>query len=235
MNAKGRRKVVSENKNIKDNWQENIYVPPSDIQIDGIAPIEEIVSEEDMSFPSLHGKIVQIAKGSILNATLQSAINSQSVAKNDVITAMLEQDWFYAGSLIAPAGSVLYGQVVDAQKAGYAFGNGEIEITFTELLTMDGQKINLGANKVKFASNINRPVKVASQVVTGAVLGVATSALYALISGGDVSRGVAIGASVGGAGGLVRAGLQKGQDVEIPMGTRLQIKFTESINVSPLY
>ena len=137
--------------------------------------------------------------------------------------------------MIAPIGSILYGQVVDSQKAGYAFGNGEIEITFTELLTTNGEKINLSANKVNFSSEINRTVKISSKVITGALLGTATSVVYALISGGNISKSIAVGAGIGGAGGLINAGLQKGQDIEIPLGTRLQIKFTEVINVNPKY
>ena len=61
----------------------------------------------------------------------------------------LDDDWIYNNVLIAPAGSILYGKVTDSQKAGYAYGNGEIEITFNELLTTEGQKFNLAANKVK--------------------------------------------------------------------------------------
>lgn len=234
LTPKGRKKVISENKNI-NNWQENIYEPSSNIEIDGFAPIEEIVSDDNVPFSPLKGQVIQISKGETINAILQSAISSQSISKNDIITAVLEYDWYYNNNLVAPAGSILYGQVVGAQKAGYAYGNGEIEITFTEMLTMDGQKHNLAANKVKFSTQINRPVKIASQMIAGAILGVATGTIYALISGGDVSRGLAIGAGVGGAGGLVRAGVQKGQNVEIAAGTNLQIKFTEGMNITPSY
>lgn len=228
-----RNKIISENKNIKENWQEDIFIPPSEIE--GIAPIDEITSDTNIPFSSLKGQIIQIPKGETINAVLQSSINSQSVNTNDIITAVLNQDWIYKNNLIAPAGSILYGQVIDAQKAGYAYGNGEIEITFTEMLTMDGQKFNLAANKVKLSSEINRGVKIASQALTGAILGVASGVMYALITGGDVSRGLAIGAGVGGAGGLVRSGLQKGEDIEIPSGTNLQIKFLEAMNFAPAY
>ncbi len=231
----GRNRVLSKNKNVNDNWQENIYTPPNEIEIAGIAPVDEIVEETQIPFTPLRGQVIQIAKGETINATLQSSINSQSVSQNDIITAILSYDWIYKNNLIAPAGSILYGRVVDAQKAGYAYGNGEIEITFTEILTMDGQKFNLAPNRVKLASEINRPVKIASQVISGAILGVASGVLYALISGGDVSRGLAIGAGVGGAGGLVTSGLQKGEDIEIPSGTNLQIKFLESMNFTPIY
>lgn len=234
LKPKGRKKLISENKNTQDNWQENIYTP-SDIKIDGIAKIEEGGEDTELPFSTLRGQIIQIPKGETISAVLQSSINSQSVSANDIITAVLNYDWIYKNNLIAPAGSILYGRVVDAQKAGYAYGNGEIEITFTEMLTLDGQKFNLASNRVRYTSEINRSVKITSQVITGALFGVASGVLYALISGGDVARGLAIGAGVGGAGGLIKAGVQKGEEIEIASGANLEIKFLEAMKFAPSY
>ncbi len=227
-----KNELISENKNIKDNWQENIFTPPPDIKN---TPNSEIGLDNQVPFSGLRGQVVHIPKGHTITATLQSSIDSQSITQDDVITATLSQDWYYNSTLIAPAGSILYGHVVRAKKAGYAHGNGEIEITFNELLTVDGQKFNLAANSVKLTSGVNRSVKIASRVITGAILGVASGALYAIISGGDISRGLAWGAGAGGVGGLVNSGLQKGQNIEVPSGAHLQIKFTEAMNVATYY
>ena len=227
LTAKG-QKIISKNKNVNEEIG-TIFSPldeisPSTIKIEKVIPVEP-----------LQGVVVHIPAGYIIDATLQSSINSQSVSQNDIITAVLEEDWYYNSSLVAQSGSIFYGRVNDAKKAGYAYSNGEIEITFTEILTPTGVKINLPNNNVKLSAQVNRPVKVAAEVIAGAIGGLATGVLYALISGGDVSRGVIYGASAGGAGGLIHSAVQKGEDVEIPSGTRLQIRFMDALNIVPVY
>ena len=227
-----KRKTISENKNVTMDNEATIFQPQEQNEI---RTIQSNVDSFQIPFSELKGRVVHIPKGTIIESVLQSAISSQSVLENDIITAVFEQDWMYDGALIAPAGSILYGKVIDAQKAGYAYGNGLIKIKFTEVLTMDGQRFTLSDNIVELSTGINRSVKVTSRVIGGAIMGVMAGTLYALISGGDVASGVAWGASVGGAGGAVNATLQKGQDVEIPTGTRLQIKLVEPMSVTPIY
>lgn len=225
------RKTISENKNTTLD-EPTVFEPQeTDINISGV----QNTNAFHIPFSELKGRVVHLPKGVIIDAVLQSAISSNSIMEKDVITAVLERDWMYNGNLIAPSGSILYGTVVDAQKAGYAYGNGEIEIRFTEVLSMDGQRFSLPDNSVKLETGINRTVKVTSRVVGGAIMGVVAGTLYALVSGGDVASGVAVGASIGGAGGAVSAVAQKGQDVEIPMGTPLQIKLEEPMTVTPTY
>ncbi|MBQ2871858.1 hypothetical protein IJE86_09155, partial [bacterium] len=225
------RKTISENKNTTLD-EPTVFEPQeTDINISSVQNTDAF----HIPFSELKGRVVHLPKGVIIDAVLQSAISSNSIMEKDVITAVLERDWMYNGNLIAPSGSILYGTVVDAQKAGYAYGNGEIEIRFTEVLSMDGQRFSLPDNSVKLETGINRTVKVTSRVVGGAIMGVVAGTLYALVSGGDVASGVAVGASIGGAGGAVSAVAQKGQDVEIPMGTPLQIKLKEPMTVTPTY
>ena len=223
------RMVISENKHTQTDANV-IFSPLDEISSTHTQKIEKVVP-----ISPLQGIVIHIPAGYELEVVLQSSISSQSVVQNDIITAILENDWVYNGNLIAPSGSILYGQVIDAQKAGYAHGNGEIEITFKEILSTTGTKISLPNNIVKLSTQINRPVKIAADVIAGSVVGIATGVIYALISGGNVSRGVIYGASAGGAGGLVRSSLQKGQEIEISTGTKLQIKLLDAMNFVPVY
>lgn len=232
------RQAVSENKNVLPDNQSTEVSKPQNTKITNPQITLPEFTETDVfnNTPStLKGRVVHIPKGEQINAVLQSAISSESLAKNDSISATLANDWRYNGIMIAPAGSILYGTATDTKKAGYAYGNGEIQITFKELLTLDGQRIQLPVNTVKLSTGINRTVKIAANVIGGAILGVASGALYALISGGDIATGLAVGAGVGGAGGALSAAAHKGQNVEIPSGTNFQIKLTESMNVAPAY
>lgn len=237
------RQTVSENKNVHPDSQstqnsDSQKSKPQNIRITNPQITVPQVTETDVfnNTPStLNGRVVHIPKGEQIIAVLQSAISSESVAKNDSISATLANDWRYSGVLIAPAGSILYGTATEAKKAGYAYGNGEIKITFKELLTQDGQRIQLPSNNVTLATGVNRGVKIAANVIGGAILGVASGALYTLISGGDIATGLAVGAGIGGAGGALTAATRKGQNVEIPSGTNFEIKFTEAMTVSPAY
>lgn len=234
------RKTISENKNVRfdvpsegsqNSGNQTAPSMPAQINIPEIKEIDVFNNTPS----ALKGRVVLIPKGEQINAVLQSSISSASVSQNDTISATLTNDWIYNGVLLAPAGSILYGTATEAKKAGYAYGNGEIQITFREMMTLDGQRIQLGSNSVKLTSGVSRSVKIASRVIGGAILGVASGALYALISGGDIATGLAVGAGVGGAGGALNAATQKGQEIDIPSGTNFEIKFTDSMNVSPAY
>ena len=52
-------------------------------------------------------------------------------------------------------------------------------------------------------------------------------------AGGDVAKGIAIGASVGAAGGVVTTAMQKGNDVEVPAGTVIRVELTKNMNAMP--
>ena len=175
----------------------------------------------------LKGHVVQIPEGSSFNVNLQSTINSQSLASNDAIAATLTEDWYYNDMLIAPKNSVVYGVAVDTQKAGLAYKNGQLGITFNELLTPSGQKISLSTNTVMLKVDASRVLKITGNVLCGAVMGLLTGTVYTLISGGNVAKGLAVGAAAGAAGGSLFAVTRTGQDVELPAGTKLNIRLTK--------
>lgn len=183
----------------------------------------------------LKGHIVQIPEGVSFNARLQSTINSESTETNDTIAATLSDDWVYNGAMIAPEGSVIYGVAVDAQNAGNAYKNGQLGITFNEILTPAGQKINLTSNIVMLKVDTNRAMKITGNILCGALMGVAAGALYTVASGGNVAAGLATGAAAGAAGGTLFAVSAQGQNVEIPEGTNLNIRLTKSMSAEIYY
>ena len=195
-----------------------------------------IYKEQDLVIPeqpTYKGTVLTVPKGAELEAVLQSSISSGSLANNDVIAATLSKDWEYKGTLIAPQGSVLYGKASDIKKAGYAYSNGKLAISFDELLTPNGDRIRLTSNKVFVAVEGNRALKIATSTVIGAVGGVVAGALWTLMSGGNVAHGIAVGSAIGASGGLINAGLQKGENAEIPAGTVINVRLIQSVEVVP--
>ena len=193
-------------------------------------------SHQEVYQPSprtVSGTVLVVPSGVSFEAILQSAISSESLAENDVIAAVLSSDWYYNGTLIAPQGSVLYGKATDVKKAGYAYANGKLAMTFDEILTPSGDRIRLTSNKVYVEIKDKRIAKIAGNVLIGAIGGVVTGALYSLISGGDIVGGLAVGSAVGAAGGMVTAVAHKGEGAEVPAGTAIIVKIVQPIEVVP--
>lgn len=182
---------------------------------------------------TITGTVLVVPSGESFEAVLQSAISSESLAEQDTIAAVLSTDWYYNGTLIAPQGSVIYGRATDVKKAGYAYANGRLAMTFDEILTPNGDRIKLTTNKVYVVIKDKRVAKIAANVVIGALGGVVTGALYSLITGGDVAGGLAVGSAIGAAGGMVSAVAHKGEGAEVPAGTSIIVKLVQPIEVVP--
>lgn len=182
---------------------------------------------------TINDDYIVIKNGESLYATLQSSISSASIDKNDTIAAILEQDWKYKGKLIAPKGSILYGNATEAKRAGIFLRDGSMGIEFNQLMTPDGGRILLSSNKVTLNAHGEKKLNAVRNIACGAVMGVVSGLFYTLISGGDVAKGIAIGASVGAAGGVVTTAMQKGNDVEVPAGTVIRVELTKNMNAMP--
>ena len=181
--------------------------------------------------PRLKGQVIHIASGATFVAILQSSISSASLSKGDTIAAVLQDDWYYSNVLIAPQGSIIYGKAIDAEKARGGYGSGRLSIMFDELLTPKGDQLLLTSNVVEIEVDDKRWWKVAANVVGGALAG--ALAVLVLSSDDDKSKSAIIGASIGGVLGTVRAVTRKGEEVEIPAGTAINVRLTQPMNAMP--
>ena len=182
---------------------------------------------------TIDGSAIYIDEDTSFTVILQSTINTSSLSNNDTVAASLENNWIYKGKLIAPYGSIVYGKAIDTKRAGLFYGNGEMTVMFNTIMLPNGEQIRLATNAVTVKKNGNRVGKSVLHVVGGALVGVVSGVLYSLIAGGSVTNGIIYGASVGGAGGLVTAATQKGEDAEIPAGTIINIRLTKPMNAVP--
>ncbi len=180
----------------------------------------------------LKGSIVHIEAGQQFDAVLSSTISSDSIANNDRVSAQLEDNWIVNGILIAPAGSILNGSVVNSRPAQFAMGDGRIGLVFNQILTPDGKVINLTTNEVRIVGESSRALRIAGRTAGGALGGLLLGALF-LIGGADPGRALASGAAIGGAFGAASAIMTKGEDVHIPEGTILQILLAEPMTAQP--
>ena len=183
---------------------------------------------------SLTSSKYDIPAGITMNVVIQSDIETSSLAQNDRISAVLQEDLYVNNTLKAKSGSIVYGNVVEVKSAGGGYKNGALVLQFDTILTTDGDKLTLKTEKCNFTMpNSQRAKKIAGQVtgraVAGAVTGLLTGLLVAAFSSGtSVAQGIGYGAAIGaGAGmlsGAVTAGTAKGEDVSLMEGTALVLK-----------
>jgi len=183
---------------------------------------------------SLTSSKYDIPAGITMNVVIQSDIETSSLAQNDRISAVLQEDLYVNNTLKAKSGSIVYGNVVEVKSAGGGYKNGALVLQFDTILTTDGDKLTLKTEKCNFTMpNSQRAKKIAGQVtgraVAGAVTGLLTGLLVAAFSSGtSVAQGIGYGAAIGaGAGmlsGAVTAGTAKGEDVSLAEGTALVLK-----------
>lgn len=188
------------------------------------------------------GRVVYIPAGMVLPVTLSTSISSQIARPGDRVEAKISQN-VNLGDTSIPAGSIVTGQVTDAQ-AGRRMGRtGTLGLKFNTLRTPDGRDTPInasivggiggyseaggegtargetGGTKVKKAA-----LHTAVGAGGGALAGVAIGAIAAR-SGRGVGRGAWSGTAIGGGLGLANSMLiRRGTDVKIPSGTPLQLQ-----------
>lgn len=183
----------------------------------------------------LYGSILTVPAGTSFNITFNSGINSGSLEKYDRLTAQLTNDFKYNGHLIAPAGSLVYGLASNAKNAGYAYGNGEIELSFTELLTPDGNLLKISTEKIYLKTKSERAKKMTRDIVVGTLGSILIGAVFTSFGGSnDWGRDMLFYGSMGAVGGGLRGTMHRGKDVDIPDGTTIQVKLTQPLNTPKL-
>lgn len=176
----------------------------------------------------LTGSVIEIPEGTTFSITFDSGINSGSLEKNDKLIASLKKDFIYNGSLIAPAGSLVYGNATYAKNAGYAYGSGALEINFNQIITPDGNIIEISTEKIYIEAKNERAKKMSRDILIGTLGSMVVGTIF---TGGDNwGRNMLIYGGLGAAGGGIRGALQRGEDVDISDGTTIELKLNQPLN-----
>lgn len=187
----------------------------------------------DNSDDTLTGYIAKIEKGTSFEAYLKNSINTATAEKNDIITAVLTEDWIYNDILIAPQGSILKGKVSKAKAASIGYRNGFVQIDFDTLETPNKEIYKISVEEIDFEVDSEGKFKnAAGKVIRGAVLGAICGLIYALLAD-DASKGKStiIAASAGAATGLVQVGFETGIDAEIPIYTPITLTLDKQFRI----
>jgi hypothetical protein len=134
--------------------------------------------------------------------------------------------------LVAPAGSLVYGTTTNAKNSTYAYGSGALEIQFDEILTPDGEMLQISTEKFYMSAKSERATKMTRDVVVGALGTMLVGAAFSALGGSNNwGRDLAIYGGLGALGGGIRGTMQHGEDVRIPDGTTIKLKLSAPLEI----
>ena len=199
--------------------------------------------QQPLQYPqnnTLQGNVVMVPAGASINVMLTAPISSEYTTVGQTISMALNNDFYYDGKLIAPAGSSIYGTVIESSKAKRGGINGKLCIRFTQIFTPYGTQIPISAviktddssGVLVGGTKMDVTKEYAKDLTAGSAAGALSGLVFGALAGGNVGRGAALGTAVGAGGGLVKSIWDKGNDVEIPANAKIDIMLTQTITVS---
>jgi hypothetical protein len=164
---------------------------------------------------------VTIPAGTSLSVTVLSNLASNKSKVEDPVKASLAKPVVINGMTAVPAEAQILGTVTGASESGRVKGRAAVEFRFDRLV-VNGETYRIQTASVKREAAANRKDDVKKGTVgagAGAIVGGA-------LGGGS---GAAIGAVAGGAGTVMAT---KGDEVEIPAGTAVQVLLQDPLTVT---
>lgn len=188
----------------------------------------------------LQGNIVMVPAGAGVRATLTAPLSSEYTTTGQTVSMALGSDFNYNGQLIAPAGSTIYGTVIESSKAKRGSINGKLCVRFTQIFTPYGTQIPIsaviktddGSGVLVGGTKLDVTKEYAKDLTAGSAAGALSGLVFGALAGGDVGRGAALGTAVGAGGGLVKSVWDKGNDVVIPANATVELMLTQPITTS---
>ena len=171
-------------------------------------------------------RTVTLPAGTVFQLEIVEAASSKTSAVGDATSARIVQDVVVGGEVVVPAGSVVSGTVAEANPANRFAGMSSLGLHFDTLETPNGKE-----HPVDF---LYRTEKRGEKKKDAATIGGATvgGAILGRILKDDKSEGTKEGAIAGAVIGTAIAGATKGQEVELPAGTPVQVELTSPVTVT---
>ncbi len=168
--------------------------------------------------------MIEVPAGTLLQLELKTDLSSGTNVAGDEFKARVLEPVTMGGQVVIPERSRIWGTVTDAASAKKMTGQAHLSLAFEKVELPDGSMHALRASLTE------EGVKVGKR--TGAVIGgsAAGGALLGKIIGKD-TKGAVKGALIGAAIGTGIAAAQKGQDLELPSGTILEIALEEPLRL----
>ena len=186
------------------------------------------------------GHVIIMPAGTQFPATVNYNLSTANITAGDSVSFVLAEPFYYNGLMIAPAGSTVYGNAVIAKKAGRTGKNAQLKINFNSIMTPQGQNIPIsgkiatsdGTGILKGGTAKNTAVNYAKNTAIGAAVGALAGTALGPLSGGSVGKGAIYGTAIGGGVGVAKALVDKGAEVVIQAGERIDIILDQPITIN---
>ena len=195
--------------------------PPAEAPV-ATVPAEPTSAPTPRPTPTPRPRVV--AAGTALPIVLKQAVTTKTAKPEDPVVAEVAEDVVVDGDVLLPKGSEVHGRVLTAVRSGRVKGRARLVVTFDQVRT-DGRTLRIDATgfDVTAASSKGKDAKIAGgAAAAGAIIG-------AIASGGS---GAVKGGAIGGAAGGAAVLATRGQEVELPAGSRYKIELRKSLRLN---
>jgi hypothetical protein len=170
---------------------------------------------------------VAVPAGTRILIRMIDSIDSSKQKAGYRFTASLETNLQADNVVVAPRGTLVYGQLASASSAGRMAGSSELTIELTDIV-INGTAYPLVTSTYEVKGK-GEGSNTAKKVIGGAGLG----ALIGGLAGGG--KGAGIGVLAGAAGGTAIAASKKGQQLSIPSETLLEFRLAQPVTLPLAY
>ena len=163
--------------------------------------------------------------GTVIRASLQHALTTDSNGPGDPFTAKVVDDVKVNNTVVIPLGSTVKGVVAESRRSGRVQGRAYMSLKFTEVVLPNGRSYSIQASGT---SHTAPGTKKKDAMIIGGGAGIGT-AIGAIAGGG---KGAAIGAATGGAAGTGAVLATRGKETGFASGSALNVKLTQPVKVN---
>jgi hypothetical protein len=165
----------------------------------------------------------EIPAGTALTLVLETPLSTETTREGESVTARVDRATSDDGSVVLPGGSVLRGRVTEVDRAGRVSGRAHLAVKW-DTLTVRGESHRIAVSDLAMTAEAQhgRDAKIiGGSTAAGAIIG-------GIVNGGSgAKKGAIIGAGAG-AGAVL---INKGQDVEMPAGSRWTVHVKETVRL----
>jgi hypothetical protein len=197
----------------------------------GDPPATKVTTPADTPITSVDGRIT-VPSGTQIPLVLKQGISTKNAKPGDAVYAETAFPITLNDKVVIPAGTYVQGRISDVKRAGRVKGRAELLMHFTTLVYPSGytallpgavenmpgsekQSVNGEEGKIKQDGDKLKDLgTIAKTAGVGAGIGGLAS---------ESAKGVGIGGLAGAAAGLGYALLTRGADVQLPVGTSVQM------------
>lgn len=165
----------------------------------------------------------EVPAGTALTLVLETPLSTETTREGQSVTARVERATSEDGGVVLPGGSVLRGRVTEVDRAGRVSGRAHLAVKW-DTLTVRGESHRIAVSDLAMTAEkqFGRDAKIiGGSTAAGAIIG-------GIVNGGSgAKKGAIIGAGAG-AGAVL---INKGQDVEMPAGSRWTVRVKETVRL----